>query len=263
MIKGVDLSEHNGNVDIRKLKENGIEFAILRAGYGKNKSQIDRMFYNNYKKAKENNLPIGVYWYSYATNIDDAKKEAEVLLEVIDGLILEYPIFIDMEDADGYKAKRNVSDNMCVDICETFCNIIENAGYYTGIYANLDWLNNKLNKNKLDKFDKWVAQWGKKCTYKYKYGMWQFTNSGKIDGITSKLDFNYALYDYKKIIKENNLNKVKNCSTEYKYYQVKEGDTLSSIAQKYNTTWNEIYNKNKSIIGNNPNLIQIGIKLII
>lgn len=152
MIKGIDISEHNGNVNMEKLKEDGIDFVILRLGYGK--SQIDKNFKTNYEKALKNNIPVGIYLYSYATNINDAEKEANFVLTNINGLRIEYPIFIDMEDADSYKAKRNVSNETCIDICEKFCIEVENAGYYTGIYANLDWLNNKIKSSKLDRFDK-------------------------------------------------------------------------------------------------------------
>ena len=175
MLKGIDVSEHNGNVNMLQVKNSGIQFIILRFGYGKNSNQIDKKFKINYENAINNNIPIGLYHYSYATNIEDAQKEAEFVLRNIKDLKIEYPIFLDMEDADGYKSKRNVSNETCINICEKFCSIIEDAGYYTGIYANLDWLNNKINSEKLDRFDKWVAQWGNNCTYNKSYGMWQFS----------------------------------------------------------------------------------------
>ena len=158
MIKGIDISENNGDINMSAVKEAGIEFVIIRIGYGKNQSQIDKKFKVNYENAIKNNIPVGIYLYSYATNIDDAEKEAELVLNNINGLKIEYPIFIDMEDADKYKAKRNVSNETCINICVKFCLEIENAGYYAGIYANLDWLNNRINSSKLDRFDKWVAQ---------------------------------------------------------------------------------------------------------
>lgn len=257
MIKGIDISEHNGNVNMEKLKEDGIDFVILRLGYGK--SQIDKNFKTNYEKALKNNIPVGIYLYSYATNINDVEKEANFVLTNINGLRIEYPIFIDMEDADSYKAKRNVSNETCIDICEKFCIEVENAGYYTGIYANLDWLNNKIKSSKLDRFDKWVAQWNSECTYKNKYGMWQYSNKGKVNGINGNVDMNYAIYDYLNIIKNANLNHLN--EIQITYYTVKPGDNLSSIAERYNMTWQELYNMNKNVIGNNPNLINVGLEL--
>lgn len=261
MIKGIDISEHNGNIDMGKIKNDGIKFIILRLGYGKNKNQIDKKFKTNYENAIKNNIPVGIYLYSYATNVNDAQKEAELILQNIKGLKIEYPIFIDMEDADNYKFKRKVSNEMCVDICEKFCTTIENAGYYAGIYANLDWLINKLNNKKLDKFDKWIAQWNDTCTYTKQYGMWQYSNKGQINGINGNVDLNYAIYDYPSIIKNAKLNHLNEVDADITYYTVKPGDNLSTIAEQYNMTWQELYNINKNIIGDNSNLINVGLEL--
>ena len=135
MKKGIDISSHNGSINMKKVKDSGIEFIILRIGYGKN--NIDQKFKFNYENAIKNELPVGIYLYSYAINTDDAKKEAQLVLDNIKGLKIEYPIFIDMEDADGYKNKHNINNQTCINICETFCNYIENENYYAGIYSNL------------------------------------------------------------------------------------------------------------------------------
>ena len=263
MIKGIDISSYNGDVNMEKIKNAGIEFVILRIGYGKNQNQIDKKFKTNYENAIKNNIPIGIYLYSYATNTEDAEKEANLVLDNISKLKIEYPIFIDMEDSDGYKEKHKVNYNTCINICEKFCSIVENAGYYAGIYANLDWLNNKINSSKLDKFDKWVAQWNNKCTYNKSYGMWQYSSIGKIDGIAGNVDLNYALYDYPKIIRNANLNHLENFKNSFIYYTVKSGDTLSLIAKKFGISWQAIYKENIDIIGDNPNLIKVGQTLII
>lgn len=260
MLKGIDISEHNGNIDMKKVREDGIEFVIVRLGYGKNKSQIDKKFYENYRKAIENNIPVGVYLYSYAINIEDAKCEATRVIDEIKNLTIEYPVFIDMEDADGYKSKRNVSNEMCINICDTFCSLIEREGYYAGIYANLNWLKNRINSTKLDRYDKWVAQWAKECTYNKQYGIWQYSSKGKVAGINGNVDLNYALKDYKNIIKKANLNHSK---SEETIYVVRKNDTLSKIAQIYNKNWKDIYEWNKEKIGNNPDYIIPGQKLII
>ena len=260
MKKGIDLSSHNGSINMSYVKSSGIEFIILRLGYRKNKNNIDKKFYENYNKAIQLGIPIGVYIYSYALNTNDALKEAEFVLDTVRSLKLEYPIFIDMEDADNYKAKNNISYSTCIDICETFCERIEKAGYYVGIYANLDWLNNKINSCRLDKFDKWVAQWSKNCTYKKDFGMWQYSSKGTVLGINGNVDLDYALKDYPSIIKNANLNSLTSQSV---IYVVQAGDNLTKIAKKYNTDWKTIYNLNKDIIGNNPDIIKTGQKLII
>ena len=268
MKKGIDLSYSNGNIDMAKVKESGIDFIILRLGYGKSKNQIDSKFYENYNKALQFNIPIGVYLYSYAHNCQDALDEAKLVIDVVTSLKLEYPIFIDMEDADGYKSRNNIDYSTCIDICETFCEYIESFGYYVGIYANLDWLNNKINSDRLDRFDKWVAQWSSICDYKKDYGLWQYSSKGFISGIQGNVDMNYALKDYPSIIYNNNLNHLKDITNlnnlDLKYiYTVQAGDTLSKIALKYNTSWEKIYKHNRETIGDNPNYIKIGQKLII
>lgn len=258
MKKGIDISHHNGTIDMAKVKECGIDFIILRLGYRKSKNNIDKKFYENYNKAIQLKIPVGVYLYSYARNTEEAVKEAEFVISTIKNLSIDYPVFIDMEDADGYKKLNKVSYSMCIEICDTFCKYIENSGYYAGIYANLDWLNNKINDDKLDRFDKWVAQWSKHCTYKKEFGMWQYSSKGTILGINGNVDLNYAFRDYPAIIKENDLNGSKSKNI---VYVVQKGDNLTKIAKKYNTTWQKIYESNKSIIGNNPNFIKVGQQL--
>lgn len=258
MKRGIDVSVHNGEIDMKKIKEAGIEFIIIRIGYGKNKSQIDKRFYENYKKAKELNIPVGVYLYSYACNCEDAIKEANLVIDEIKDLKLEYPVFLDMEDADNYKLKNFVTNQMCIDICDTFCKKIEEAGYYVGIYANLDWLTTKISSNRLDRFDKWVAQWSSKCDYKKEYGMWQYSSKGKIPGISGNVDLNYSLKDYEKIIRNAGLNHFTNT-----IYIVQAGDNLTKIASRFQTTWQKIYEQNKKVIGNNPDLISPGQELLI
>ena len=261
MKRGIDISSYNGEIDMKKVKESGVEFIIIRLGYGKNKSQIDKRFYENYKKAKEFNIPIGVYLYSYDCNCEDAINESKLVLDEIKDLEIEYPIFLDMEDADNYKVKNFVSNQTCIEICQTFCNAIEEAGYYTGIYANLNWLTTKISSNKLDRFDKWVAQWSNRCDYEKEYGMWQYSSKGTIPGINGNVDLNYSLKDYETIIRNAGLNHLQN--KKEIIYIVKSGDNLTSIANKYKTTWEKIYVLNKNIIGDNPNLIHPGQKLII
>lgn len=152
---GIDVSSNNGVIDWNRVKAQGVEFAIIRCGIGSDfLNQDDTQFARNYNECKRLGIPVGTYLYSYACDIEQAKSEANHVLRLIDGKTFELGIWFDMEDADGYKAKRNVSYNTCVDICETFCNIIESKGLKVGIYANLDWLNNKINNSRLDKFDK-------------------------------------------------------------------------------------------------------------
>ena len=192
---GIDVSCHNDKVDWTKIKESGIDFAIIRCGFGKDTtSQDDSTFRYNINECKRLSIPYGVYIYSYALNTDDAISEASHVLRLIKGYEPKYGIWFDMEDADGYKKKNGMpSNDTLVDICDVFCKEIKKNGYnQVGIYANLDWWNNRLNSSKLDVYDKWVAQWGEKCTYGKKYVMWQYTSDGSADGIIGRVDMNYC-----------------------------------------------------------------------
>ena len=195
-IKGVDISEHNGSVNFSTLKNNGVEFVIIRLGYGSNyTNQDDKRFAENVKKAEAAGMPWGAYLYSYAKNTSMAKSEAEHALRLLKGKTPLYGVWYDVEDPQ-------LSGVDVVATSQTFCDAMENVGYYAGIYASLSWLNGSLNSSKLDKYDKWVAQWNSSCTYKKAYGIWQYTDKLVIGG--KNFDGNWAYKDYPSIIKAMN-----------------------------------------------------------
>ena len=165
-------------------------------GYGEDDvSQDDRMFERNVSECVRLGIPYGVYIYSYATNTQEAKSEANHVLRLIKGKNPKLGIWFDMEDADGYKERHNVSASTCIDICDTFCSIIQQNGYSTGIYASYYWFVNQLNSSKLDKYDKWVAQWADKCSYKNHYILWQYASDGQVAGIQGNVDMD-IWYNY-------------------------------------------------------------------
>ena len=192
VLTGVDVSEHQGIIDWEKVKNNGIAFAIIRCGYGKDDpSQDDKMFARNVAECERLNIPYGIYLYSYALDIEGAKSEAAHALRLISGHNPELGIWFDMEDADGYKLRNGMpSNNTLVEMCITFCEIMKENGYKTGVYANLSWLMNQLNDSRLDIYDKWVAQWNATCDYTKKYIMWQYTSDGTVKGIEGRVDMN-------------------------------------------------------------------------
>ena len=197
---GVDVSKHNGNVDWQAVKNAGYgSFAIIRAGYGGDyTNQDDPQFERNVNECERLGIPYGVYLYSYALNTNDAKGEVNHILRLLKkvGKNFKYGVWFDMEDADSYKKNHGMpSNSTLVDICYTFCEAVESAGYYTGIYASLSWFNNQLNNSKLDRFDKWVAQWNNTgCTYKKTYSIWQNTNNVSIGG--KRFDGNKLIRDF-------------------------------------------------------------------
>lgn len=265
MIKGIDVSYAQGNIDWAKVKTAGIQFAMLRLGYGDDTiSQDDDTFERNVAGCEANGISWGAYIYSYAMSESEAKSEASHTLRLLHGKKPTYPIAFDMEDADGYKKKRGgLSTNMAVKICDTFLSIVENSGYYVSLYASLSWLNGILNDSRLNRYDKWVAQWNSTCDYKGVYGLWQNSNNGIVNGISGRVDTDIAFYNYPNIIKEKGLNNWSKATSKpvepiKEYHTVIKGDTLSAIAKRYGTivaqlvAWNNI---------KNPNLIYAGQKL--
>ena len=192
-LRGMDVSVHQGEINWAEVKNSGvIDFVILRCGYGQNsEAQDDKMFVRNVTECERLGIPYGVYLYSYALNVENALSEAEHVLRLIKGHNPEYGIWIDLEE-DSYKISNGMPSNETfVDIAVTFCEKIKENGYNkVGIYANLQWWNNILNDSKLDKYDKWIAQWGNKCTYDKKYTMWQYSSTGMVNGIKGNVDMN-------------------------------------------------------------------------
>ena len=257
--RGIDISKHNGNIDFNKLKGN-INFAIVRTSFGFFNEDPK---YREYIKGLESiGVPYGLYHYSYARNLEEAKKEVEGFLNIARQYNPTYPLVLDMEDADHWKANNgNPSNDMYVQICEYFCKRVEEAGYYAMIYASKSWLETKLNDSRLDRFDKWLAQWSSKPTYNKPFGIWQYTSDGSVPGISGRVDMNISYKDYPSIIKgiSTNIPTQKTEPTQQAQttntYTVKPGDTLSGIASKYGTTYQELARINNIA---DPNLIYPG-----
>lgn len=231
-IKGIDVSKWQGGINWNEAENDGVGFAILREGYGKESAtQIDKQFETNYKGAKAAGVPVGVYHYSYADSTADAKLEAQFCLKNISGKQLEYPVCFDIEDKEQLKLDNRTR----TDICKAFCETIEDAGYYAMIYCNLDWYKNKLISSQLTDYDLWLAQW-EVAEPSVSCGIWQKSSSGAIDGISGNVDLNEAFKGYPTIMYGRGLNGYKssgNTSTvNYTNYTVQKGDSLWAIAQK-------------------------------
>ena len=202
-IKGVDISTWQGKISVdnfKKAKASGIEYVILRIGYTGSSSKtptIDSTFENNYKNALSAGLKIGAYYYSLAINTTMAKKEANFCISKLKNKKISYPVYIDMED-NTYQ--RKCSKATLASVCNTFCNIIKNAGYIPGVYASLNWFNNRIG-NITAEHTKWVAQYYKKCQYKGKYDMWQYTSSENVPGIAKNTDVSWCYKDFSKVAK--------------------------------------------------------------
>ncbi len=197
MKKGIDVSVYQGEVDWERVKEY-IDFAIIRCGYGEN---IDRYFYRNINECRRLKIPVGVYLYGMARNVEEAYKEAEFTLELVKNYHLEYPIFYDV-----YEGRTDLSKNEITNIVNAYCERIENDRYYVGIYASAYRFRNLLNSIRLDKYDRWVAEWSPRLEIRNDVGMWQNTSHEDLPGIDSRVDGDVALIDYPKIIRDAGLN---------------------------------------------------------
>ena len=199
---GIDVSAHQSNIDWAKVKEDGIEFAIIRISYGK--KAVDKKAIRNIEACIAQGVPFGVYVYSYALNESDARAEAELVLKTLAPYKehIRYPVYIDMEDADGYKKKNGFPSNeTLVNICEIECLAFEEAGYYAGIYASKSWFDTYIKSERLNRFDKWIAWWNNDAKFDTKaHGLWQYTSEGAVNGISGRVDMNKAFKDYPAII---------------------------------------------------------------
>ena len=342
-IKGIDVSTFQGEINWEKVKNDGIKFAILRAGYGMDiESQDDKYIERNISECERLGIPFGVYLFSYANTVAKASSEAEHTLRIVAGHKVPMGVWYDIEDNN---TSGSVDKSYLTQIIEKYCTIIKEAGYEVGIYASLNWLRNKIDASLQEKYPIWVAQYNNECTYDKKYVMWQYTSSGKVNGISGNVDMNYyygeleesadntetksisqlaqevidgkwgngdarkealtkAGYNYnavqnkvnemlakpkksitavakdviagkygngndrkKKLEAEGyNYNEVQAKVNELlganttKTYTVKSGDTLSDIAEKYNTTVSKLVTDNNI---KNANLIYVGQKLVI
>jgi GH25 family lysozyme M1 (1,4-beta-N-acetylmuramidase) len=208
---GMDVSTWNGNMNFKKAKENGIEFAMLRSSFGKEYKQIDNQFYENVRKAKEAQIPIGAYHYLYATTVENALREADVCKRTIGDIKLEYPVAIDVEDSKlSFLSKQNLTT-----IVDAFCNSMERSGFYVSIYFNCDFRKNYLDIGRLARYQHWLAWYGNNngnvpCgTCEKEAGMWQYTDQGngrKYGSDSDYIDLNICYKDYETIIKTNHNN---------------------------------------------------------
>jgi GH25 family lysozyme M1 (1,4-beta-N-acetylmuramidase) len=199
---GIDVSQWQGDIDFGKVKADGIDFVIIRAGIGRYSYQKDPYFEVNYKNAKAAGLKVGAYWYSYAMNANEARLEAAACIECIKDKQFEYPIFFDLEEPKQFNLGRNVCDSLVT----TFCSALEKAGYFAGLYISRSPLQNYISSSVANKYALWIAEYGDKLNYSGSYGMWQNSSTWKVNGINGCVDHDYAYIDYPAIIKKLGLN---------------------------------------------------------
>ena len=192
---GIDVSKWNGDIDWDRVKNAGVEFAIIRAGYrGSTTGGLveDSCFAANMRGAAASGMPVGVYFFTQAVNEVEAVEEASAVLELIREYELEYPVFIDTEGAGGNGRADNLDPETRTLVCEAFCRTIANAGYTAGVYASRNWYNNNLHTQKLENYCIWLAEYRSAPLYQGYYHMWQYTSKGAVDGIAGNVDMNIS-----------------------------------------------------------------------
>lgn len=197
---GIDVSKWQGTIDWAKVKATGkVDFAILRAGYGKLASQKDPKFEEYYTGATAQNIPVGVYWYSYAKTANEAKQEAEACYQCIKGKKFEYPIFFDYEESS------QANSSVAAAVIPAFLEAMKAKGYYVGIYSYYSMLKSYIPSDLQKKYDVWVAHYATSTPYTG-HTIWQYTSTANINGISGNVDMDYVYVDYPSIIKEAGLN---------------------------------------------------------
>lgn len=205
-LSGIDVSRFQGNIDFDKAAS-AIDFAVIRAGYGKLTTQEDKKFQRNYAGFKKTRTPIGAYWYCYATSAAEAREEAQACLAILKGKQFELPIFYDILEDDHIPKLKNKGDvaKLINEIIPAFCSVLEKNGYYVGIYCNTSGYNTYLNDSNKQRYVQWCADWRGTCGYAGPKVMWQYSCKGSIPGIVGDVDKDYAYTDFS-IIKEKGFN---------------------------------------------------------
>ncbi|MDE6501001.1 MAG: glycoside hydrolase family 25 protein [Ruminococcus sp.] len=198
--KGIDVSEWQGIINWPQVKT---DFCIIRAGYGRLASQKDKFFDENYNGCKNNFIPCGAYWYSYALTPEEAVQEANACISVIAGKKFEYPIYFDIEQPNQIALGRNAVSA----IIKAFMNTLENAGYWAGLYMSAYYLENCTTDDIKVRYAVWVADYVENApNYDGVYGMWQKSETGVVAGINGNVDIDECYVDYPISMKNAGLN---------------------------------------------------------
>jgi len=196
---GIDVSKWNGEIDWAQVKEEGVKYAIIRVGYRGSATGslvIDPYFEKNIKGATDNDIEVGVYFFTQALDETEAIEEASMVLALVKEYNLTYPVFIDTEGAGGNGRADSLDTATRSLVCQAFCETIRSADLQAGIYASKNWFNNNLDITKFSADNViWLAEYNDEPTYGGTFQMWQYTSSGRINGIEGRVDFNLSYLD--------------------------------------------------------------------
>ena len=205
-----------------------IDAIILRLGFAytaSKKMEEDDSFADYYAAAKKYNIPIGVYYFGAATTAREASREADFVISLLKkyNCKLEMPVYYDLETED----QVDLTQAECTEVARTFCDKLKAAGYFVGIYCNKYFARDELYASRLSDYHFWIAEYNSSCTYNGAYGMWQYTETGRVSGIDRVCDKNYCYYDYPSYIKANGLNGFSKPSVTNPQFSFKTGANLS------------------------------------
>jgi len=193
---GIDVSEHNGKIDWSKVAADGIDFTYIRIGYrGSVEGNIthDKRFEQNFDGARKNGLDVGVYFYSQAITAEEAREEARYVVKQLDGYATEYPVVFDMEPStSGDDRVSSLTNDQMTAIAKAFCKELQKNGYYACVYGSRADLAH-YDLAALSRYGFWYAEYAKAPTMALRYGIWQYTDSGKVDGIDGNVDLDIDL----------------------------------------------------------------------
>ncbi len=197
---GIDVSRYQGEIDWQKVKEQGVQFAFLRAGYrGYESGAIveDEMLSTYLPDVTEAGIPIGLYFFSQAITTQEAVEEADFAIDAAEGYPIQYPIVFDMEEIAGSTYRtETLTASQITDIAIAFCERVRERGYTPMIYGNVGFLLGRMELSRLQDYDIWFAQYRSKPYFPYEFSVWQYTAQGQIDGIPGEVDINIGFEDY-------------------------------------------------------------------
>ncbi|MEG2089782.1 glycoside hydrolase family 25 protein [Niameybacter sp.] len=190
---GIDVSKHQEKISWQKVKKDGIDFAMIRVGYrgyGNGAIKEDPTFTYNMNSANRVGIDVGLYFFSQAISVEEAKEEAQFVLQQIQGHKVTYPIVFDMEFVAGKDRITHLTREEKTQITKAFCEVIEQAGYKPMIYGSRHWLQDVITLEELSDYEVWLAEYSDVPSFPYAFKMWQYTDSGTVDGISGGVDMN-------------------------------------------------------------------------
>ena len=275
LLRGIDVSRWQGQIDFNAVKRSGVDFVIIQAGYGKSVTQKDPYFEINYTRAKAAGLKVGAYWFSYAMTPEEAAQEARTCAAVIANKQFDFPIYYDLEnEPKSQYFPFSTGKTNCSNMVKAFCLELEKLGYFVGLYISRSPLQTHITKEVAERFALWLAEYGSKLNYTGKYGIWQRSANGRVVGVIGDVDIDEAVIDYSPIIIKGGFNGYPKQQTEkptqeqpkpspapkddekqYIEYEIQKGDTLTHIAKAFGTTIKTLKELNNI---KNVNLIYAG-----